>query len=537
MRTSVRLTKLIMALALASTFAGAQITPKESNSNSNISSVSAVKAEQREFDEKIENQRKEIESLKSNTAVLTKSLELQQVVVFGFGGLISLLLIVGSISSFSTLWTDRKRLTEMYDLSLKREKDASVREETLQSREDILYDLSHKSRMESSERDRSLFAQSTETILLVNETLKLAKDASIRASKALEERLNRQHKKLEKDAADLIEESSADTNFKVLVEDSNFRSILQTLASEITALQTNLNILESADDIALSPYCSFIKGMEQHLDQHFKQAIEFWKHADEYTGAPNELRIIALYWIGYEQNNLGEFEAATKHFDEAAQLATGHLKFELRRIRIESKFFNVQKFSASQIVSELETLHGEVQGQEDSEEFRLVKSQIATTLGNVYLDLGRTSLEEGDDANSRMYYEKARTTLENTPIKNKWIWFGYAEACDRLGETKLAKQTVLEKVRQEAELEYLTRPEPRTRVLGQTTVLLCSMITNDSLASITSHLTNIKTTLGTVDKRLTIYSQFRRRNVRKEQFMEDLDSTIFRYQEKNRNVK
>lgn len=536
MRTSVGLAKVMMALVLTISFAGAQTTPKESNSNSNIVNDSALKAEQKELDVKFENQRKETESLKSTTAVLTKSLEQQQSLVFGFGGLISILLIVGSISSFTTLWTDRKRLTEMYNWSLKREKDTSAREGTLQLREDNAYDVSLTRQIESSERDRSLFAQSTETILLVNETLKLAKDASIRASKALEERLNRQHKKLEKEAADLIEESNADTNFKVLVEDSNFRSILQTLASEITALQTNLNILESADDIALYPHCSFIKGMEQHLDQHFKQAIEFWKHADEYTNAPNELRIMALYWIGYEQNNLGEFEAATKHFDEAAQLATGHLKFELRRIRIESKFFNVQKFSADQIVSELETLHAGVQKEEDSEEFRLVKSQIATTLGNVYLDLGRTNLEAGNKADSRKYYEKAKQTLENTPIKNKWIWFGYAEACDRLGETKLAKQIVLEKVRQEAELEYLTRPEPRTRVLGQTTVLLCSMITNDSLASITSHLTNIKTTLGTVDKRLTIYSQFRRRNVRKEQFMEDLDSTILRYQEKSKDV-
>ncbi len=536
MRTSVRLPKLMLTLALAVAFADAQTTPKGSNSNSDIANVSAVKADQKEVDEKIENQRKEIESLKSTTAVLTKSLEQQQSLVFGFGGLISLLLIVGSISSFTTLWTDRKRLTEMYDLSIKRERETSARDSVLQRKEDTAYDLSLIREGESSMRDRSLFKQSTETILLVNETLKLAKDASIRASKALEERLNRQHKKLEKEAADLIEESSADTNFKVLVEDSNFRSILQTLASEITALQTNLNILESADDMALFPYCSFIKGMEQHLDQHFKQAIEFWKHSDEYKDAPPELRVMALYWIGYEQNNLGEFEAATKHFDEAAQLAHGHLKFELKRIRIESKFFNEQKFSASQIVSELEALHAEAQSQEDSEEFRLVKSQIATTLGNVYLDLGRTSLETGDDASSRMYYEKARETLEHTPIKNKWIWFGYAEACDKLGDTKIARQTVQEKVRQEAELEYLTRPEPRTRVLGQTTVLLCAMITNDSAASITSHLTNIKTTLGTVDKRLTIYSQFRRRNVRKEQFMEDLDSTITRYQEKHTNV-
>lgn len=74
-------------------------------------------------------------------------------------------------------------------------------------------------------------------------------------------------------------------------------------------------------------------------------------------------------------------------------------------------------------------------------------------------------------------------------------------------------------------MEYSQRIEPRTKVLGQTTVLICSMWIKDpdfnkEVNPIYSNLIN--ETIGNVNGRLSVYSQVQRRNVSKEQFFEDL---------------
>ena len=129
--------------------------------------------------EKINQLTSAVQDLKTQNAVLTKSLD-NLTLIFGFfAGLISVVLLVGTITSFISWNTDRRRSSETYYLA-------------------------HQKEEESSERDRSVFLQSTETLTLENQTLKLAKDTSERASNALAEKLNKKHNDLEQDAIDLI---------------------------------------------------------------------------------------------------------------------------------------------------------------------------------------------------------------------------------------------------------------------------------------------------------------------------------------------
>jgi tetratricopeptide (TPR) repeat protein len=459
--------------------------------------------------DKIEKLTEDIQDLKTQNAVLTKSLDTLTIFFSIFGGLISIILIFGAITSGVSWNTNRKRSNETYSLDLKKEQ-------------------------ESSKRDKSLFNQSMETLTLVNQTLGLARDASERAYKAIQEKLNKKHKALEKEASDLLEESKAHKNFKVLVENSTVRSNLLTLASAIISLQTNLGMLEK--EVTLLPHCCFIRGMEFHLNQHFKLAIEYWKLAKDQENIPKPLRITALYWIGYEQNNLAKYEDAALNFELASDFATGPMEYELKRIKIESKSFDVLNYTTEKILPEIESLYGEIKEEIDSKEFNKIKSNVGLTLGNIYFQLGN-DLSKNDNKKSILYYEKAKETFYEAPVKSKWIWFGYGESCYKLGDHQKASDILLEKVKNQAEFEYSTRLEPRTKVLCQTTVLICSMRIKKFRRNVDTTYNLIKTILGGVDERLTIYSQLQSRNVLKKQFLKDLDKQMEEFRIFKQNLK
>jgi hypothetical protein len=470
---------------------------------------------QDEDPEKIEKLIEDIQDLKIQNAVLTKTFDTFSIFFSIFGVIISTILIFGAIASGVSWYTDRKRSNETYFMTLEKEQ-------------------------ESSERDRRIFSQSMETLTLVNQTLELARDASERAYKAIQEKLNKKHIALEKQARYLIDDSKAHENFKVLVDNSTFRSNLLILASEIMSLQTNLGMLEREPD--LLPHCCFIRGMEFHLNQHFKSAIEYWKLTKDQENIPSYLRIMALYWIGYEQNNLAEYENAALNFELASKSATGAMCYELTKMKIESNSFDNSKYTTEDILPEIKSLYDDINKKGDSKEFNKVKSNVGLILGNIYCRLGR-KLSKKSDGKSRKksndYYKLAKETYCNTPTKDKWIWFGYAEACYKLKEYQEAKDILLKEVKNQAELEFSKRLEQRTKVLCQTTVLICSIRIKQFHKLVETIYGTIKSLMSEVDERLTIYSQLQSKNVSREQFLKDLENIMeeHRCQQKNKNVK
>jgi hypothetical protein len=513
-----RLTVLVLGCFLiGASFAVAQ----EQTSQPSDETTQQLRRELEEAKENTKQLSNAVQDLKAQNMALSKQLDW----LTPIAAIITLVLLAGSGTSFVTLRTDRKRLKESYLSEKAQAPTLAEREKLMYERQDELYRLTLQKEQESSERDRSIFVQSTQTLTLVNATLKLAKEASERASKSLEEKLTKQHNELEAEAIELVDSSKAYKNFKVLVEDSRFRSTLQTLAGEITGLQNNQNILDK--EVTLAPYCSFIRGMNYHLDQHVKPALKYWKSVKDHPGAPEALKIMALHWIGYEQNNLGDFEDAFSSFELAAALANGPLKYELERLKIESRFFWTDRFSSRAVLPEMEALHEKVKKEDQSEEFQKAKSSIAGTLGNIYLQVGDDiSFDPLSSESPSTYYDKAKKVFENAPKKTKWTWFGYGEACSKLGDKDEAEACFLSKVQPEAELEYSTRLEPRTKVLGQTTVLICSMLMPGQHKNVISLYNLIKLTLGSVGNHVTVYSQFKRRNVHKKAFLEDLEKAV-----------
>ncbi len=100
--------------------------------------------------------------------------------------------------------------------------------------------------------------------------------------------------------------------------------------------------------------------------------------------------------------------------------------------------------------------------------------------------------------------------------------FGLAESLYKLGEIDKASEIYLGKVLREAEKEFLTREEKRTKVLAKTTQLICLIRGGSREQHIKDRYDEVISLVAELDGRLTVYSQMQRRNVSKDQFLKDL---------------
>src|SRR5262249_3749583 len=147
------------------------------------------------------------------------------------------------------------------------------------------------------------------------------------------------------------------------------------------------------------------------------------------------------------------FEAAIRTFSEAAQLADGSPKYELERIVIESKFFDVHGNSAETLIPELEDLYDRIQKETATLDSRLAQSRIAGTFGNVLLQIGNEHRLKGENDKAAPKFERAWNIYDSAPIKDKWIAFGKAECLYRLGRSDEAAKILNEDVYDSASTE------------------------------------------------------------------------------------
>ena len=78
----------------------------------------------------------------------------------------------------------------------------------------------------------------------------------------------------------------------------------------------------------------------------------------------------------------------------------------------------------------------------------------------------------------------------------------------------------------EADSEFLTREELRTKVLAKSTQLICCIRAEYPEQHVKDRHDEVISLLANVDNRLTIYSQMQRRNIAKEAFYRDLDALL-----------
>ena len=397
-------------------------------------------------------------------------------------------------------------------------------ERAAQGRAAQSHSLSMSTQLRANEIQETFVQGSEKTLNLVNQTLELAAQASQRAAQALETRSRRNLDLLDQRAKSLFSRILTGGD-RVFADDVHLRYDVLALGDDVRGFEISTDYL--LDDLDPTPHCLFFRGMELHLRQQFEEAMERWTSVVYHKEAEPLLRSAAWYWIGYEQNNLGMFSDAETAFANAAPGATGSRLYEIQRILLESRFFGQPKVSESEVLLPLERLLERVENDE-SDGIARARARIAATLGNARHELGIEKLEEQDRDAAATYFRGAEL-LFSSLHDDKWAPFGLAEAAWQLAaisgdaaERERAEHEYLNEVMPRARDENVRRIEPRSKVLALTTQLICAVRAPKLRRQALTAYEGAQQALGQVDERMTVYSQFRRRNVPKLKFETEL---------------
>ncbi|HWN73543.1 MAG TPA: hypothetical protein VNN15_07040 [Solirubrobacterales bacterium] len=371
---------------------------------------------------------------------------------------------------------------------------------------------------------------SQETLNLVNQTLSLAKDASERAEKATKEKAREELQRIDESAKVILAEALDDGDFKVVVRNPVIEERLKLIGKNLLRIEGHARF----HGLTPSPRCLFAKGLEGHLDSLPEEAIQSWGEAAENSSDP-ELSAFALYWVGYERNNIGEFSRAATAFHAAHEnFLTDKDQarhYELKRMEIRARFFDSVAKGVIQTERRLE-VQGFIDGLEGlinslpahkRVEFEEERRLCEEAIGEMLLWSARLSPHErksGEDfaATEEKALEEA---LDHFKAAGDGVWarFGRAQAQWALGGSI-----------DDDEYLFLRRGlhkgdshrEDRTVALRHAATLIAEKQHGDLDAlEITSR--ELRNKIRELSERLTVFSPWQKRNVSHELFKREVD--------------
>jgi tetratricopeptide (TPR) repeat protein len=213
-----------------------------------------------------------------------------------------------------------------------------------QRRVSQLHELTVAGEVSSQRRSEQSFAsfleQSQTTLSLVNDTLELAKEATDRAAKSMEEKAQLRVDAIEERAQKLMLDVFTSREFELVVEDPVRRAELHAIGDELRALEGYLNL----QDIKLKDYAKFVKALDQFLLDDTDSAIQALQLASQ-DRVVGDLRMFIEYWLGYMLTTVGSYEEAVSKFQHDEMNLTEHESqwFQLERIIGETQFFLLAK--------------------------------------------------------------------------------------------------------------------------------------------------------------------------------------------------
>jgi hypothetical protein len=379
---------------------------------------------------------------------------------------------------------------------------------------------------------------SHQTLTLVNDTLRLAREASERAEKAVKQKASERLKEIDRDAKEVLGDALDSGDFKVVVSDPWTREQLEDVAERLRGVEGYAD----AHELGLSPHCLFAKGLDRHLRSAPQRAIESWCEAAEEAKDP-ELAALARFWVGYERNNIGHFPKAAKAFHLARE---AHLPdkeraqhYELSRIEIQTRFFEVAKEqlgSASRrrraiqgFLGELDELIEALDG--SRQDFESERRHCEETAGELLLWVARLSpLERAADeepgAEERECLHAAIDRFGRAP-GHVWAQFGCAQARWALGEE-------LEEDDYHALLDTLmseagSHKERRSLALRHAAILIAEGAHHDSLEVVEAAYRDLCNDVLRIGGRLTVFSPWQKRNVNLDEFKKEAQTFRDRY--------
>lgn len=472
--------------------------------------VRTVKGSSAALTQQVQSQRTQIAVLASRLSNEDQKVQLLFVVL-------GAILALGAIGSFVTWYFPYRREGQAQNQLLAGEQAAQERAEAAERRAETAHAAFMQAERRAEAVHGAFLGESQQTLELVNSTLSLARDASQRAADEMVRRATTARDDLDREARGLLAEVAGQDD-RALIADPDRRSRLRTLAQKIAGFESSQLWLPV--DVQLRPPAIFIRGMDFHLGQQFADAIAYWERVALHEDAPDDLRTLAWYWVGYEHNNLRDFDHAHQDFENALRLASGARRFEIQRMLLETRLFNKGKEQASNLIEPLEQLVASMVGADEEIQSRRIRTLV--TLGNTCY---AAALDASDGAESVGYMQKAADAYGKASDRDKWATFGLAQARDALappGEPDPEVERMFRESRTNAEDEFTRREEPRTKVLARTTELICCICVPEFRREARAIYSDLLDKLGNVDGRLTVYSQIQKRNVAQAEFRQDL---------------
>ena len=186
----------------------------------------------------------------------------------------------------------------------------------------------------------SFFDQSQTTLALVNDTLKLAKDATDQAAHSMQEKAEAQVDAIEERAEDLMQRAFEEADFEILVYEPGYRADLHAIGDELRSLEGYLTL----QDIKLPSHTKFIKALDQFLLDDTESALNALRRAAQSNASPH-LDRFTLFWLGYMYTTVGDYDVAVRTFidDEIGLKEDDSERFQLECIIAETRFFEVAK--------------------------------------------------------------------------------------------------------------------------------------------------------------------------------------------------
>ncbi len=182
----------------------------------------------------------------------------------------------------------------------------------------------------------SFFEQSQTTLSLVNDTLKLAKEATEEAERTMKSKAQARVSEIEERAQRLMFEVFHEREFEVIIKNPDRLRALEAVVDELNAIEGYLSV----QDVELHPYTRFVSAIDKFVQDDTEGAIATLELLSQ-TGAVGELQRFTEYWLGYMLTTIGEYEEAVSRFKhDELDLDHKHPEyFQLERIIAEAQFF------------------------------------------------------------------------------------------------------------------------------------------------------------------------------------------------------
>jgi tetratricopeptide (TPR) repeat protein len=402
-------------------------------------------------------------------------------------------------------------------------------------RQSELHELAISGETASQERAAdthlAFLSGSQETLNLVNATLSLSKQASERAAEAVEEKAQERLHDLDHKAREILSEAHDAHNFKAIARDPYLREKLTEIAHSLWGIEGYAGL----HGLALTPHCLFARGFDRHLAENPKQAIGLWREAADDHDDP-DLCALALFWAGYESNNIGDFRRAGECFRQARERhltddgRTQH--YELSRIEIQTGFFERaceqhpaedRRVVVEEFVEDLGELIKPLGA--SRREFAGERRHCEETLGELWLWSARLSPHEraASEPLSTIDEECLHQAVTHFGRGGDLLWsrFGRAQAVWALGDS--LSEEDYDSLLRELIAEADSHREPRTIALRQAAVLIAEGEHKDSREALDNAHRRIWEAIGHIHAGLTVFSPWQKRNVSLEVFKEEIE--------------